>query len=34
MLKIRNTEVSFLNMSLKMYANVTAGRQINQTSNK
>ena len=30
-LKLRNTWVSFLNVSLKMHADVIAGRQINQT---
>ena len=33
-LNLRNTWVSFLNVSLKMHANVIAGRQINQTLNK
>ena len=30
-LNLRNTWVSFLNVSLNMHADVIAGRQINQT---
>ena len=30
-LNLRNTWVSFLNVSLKIHADVIAGRQINQT---
>ena len=33
-LNLRNTLVSFLNVSLKMHADVIAGRQISQTSNE
>ena len=33
-LNLRNTCVSFLNVSLRMHADVIAGRQINQTLNK
>ena len=33
-LNLRNTWISFLNVSLKMHADVIAGRQINQTLNE
>ena len=33
-LNLKNTWVSFLNVSLKLRADVIAGRQINQTLNK
>ena len=32
-LNLRNTWASFLNVSLKMYADAIAGTQINQTEN-
>ena len=33
-LNLRNTWVTFLNVSLKMHADVIAGRQINQILNR